>query len=44
MRPRGVPVNTILFPMEGAPMAASAYWKLAMATRGSYLAPASDWP
>ena len=31
--PGGVPVNTLLFPMEGDPMAAPAFWKLAMATR-----------
>jgi hypothetical protein len=42
--PRGLPVNTVLFPMEGDPMAASAFWKLAMSTRGSYLAPSEDWP
>ncbi len=42
--PRGVPVNVILFPMEGDPMAASAYWKLAIATRGSFMSPAKDWP
>jgi hypothetical protein len=40
----GIPVNVILFPMEGDPMAASAFWKLAMATRGSYVSPSSDWP
>ena len=39
-----VPVNVILFPMEGDPMAASAYWKLALGTRGSFLAPSEDWP
>ncbi len=42
--PRGVPVNVILFPMEGDPMAASAYWKLALATEGSFMTPARDWP
>lgn len=42
--PRKVPVNTILFPMEGDPQAASAYWKLAMATRGSFLSPTRGWP
>ena len=31
--PRGVPVNVILFPMEGDPMATPAFWKLAMASR-----------
>ncbi len=42
--PSGVPVNTILFPMEGDPLAASAFWKLAMSTRGSFLSPSRDWP
>jgi hypothetical protein len=43
LRP-GIPVNVILFPMEGDPMAASAYWKLALGTGGSYLSPPEDWP
>lgn len=42
--PRGMPVNVILAPMEGDPMAASAFWQLAIATRGAFLAPAEDWP
>jgi hypothetical protein len=42
--PRGVPVNTILYPMEGDPMASPAFWKVAMATRGSMMTPSSDWP
>jgi hypothetical protein len=42
--PKGVPVNVILAPMEGDPMAASAFWQLAQATRGAFLAPAGDWP
>ena len=40
----GIPINVILFPMEGDPDAASAYWKLAVATRGSFMSPAEDWP
>jgi hypothetical protein len=39
-----IPLNIILFPMEGDPMAPSAFWKLAMATGGAYLCPSSDWP
>jgi len=42
--PRGVPVNVILYPMEGDPMASPAFWKVAMATRGSMMTPSSDWP
>jgi hypothetical protein len=42
--PVGVPVNTILFAMEGDPHAAWAYWEVAIRTGGSMLAPAEDWP
>jgi len=42
--PRGVPVNILLYPMEGDPMAAPAFWKLAIATRGSFMTPSRDWP
>ncbi|MCW9079347.1 MAG: VWA domain-containing protein [Gammaproteobacteria bacterium] len=42
--PAGVPVNTILLPMEGDAYAAAAFWKLAQDTSGSFLTPARDWP
>jgi hypothetical protein len=42
--PAGIPVNVILFPMEGDPLAASEYWRLAVDTRGSFMCPAKDWP
>jgi hypothetical protein len=42
--PRSVPVNTILFPMEGDPMAAVSFWRLAVETSGSFLTPTRDWP
>jgi len=42
--PGRVPVNIILAPMEGDPMAAAEFWQLAMATRGSLLMPSRDWP
>ncbi|NNJ93529.1 MAG: VWA domain-containing protein [Halobacteria archaeon] len=42
--PSGIPVNTVLLPMEGDAYAAAAYWKLALDTRGSFLTPARDWP
>ena len=42
--PVGVPVNTLLFPMEGDPQAAPAYWLLAIRTGGSMMAPSEDWP
>jgi len=38
------PINIILFPMEGDPYAASAFWVLAKDTKGSFFSPASDWP
>jgi hypothetical protein len=39
-----IPMNIILFPMEGDPMAPSAFWKLAMATGGAFVSPSADWP
>jgi hypothetical protein len=42
--PPRVPVNIILYPMEGDPFAASAFWKLAKDTRGSFFSPSQDWP
>jgi len=39
-----IPVNTLLFPLEGDPMAPSLYWRLAVRTGGSFLTPARDWP
>ena len=42
--PRGVPINTILAPMEGDPLAAAYYWQLAQTTRGSFISPSKDWP
>ena len=42
--PRGIPVNIILSPMEGDPMAASAFWQLAHVTDGSLISPSEDWP
>jgi hypothetical protein len=42
--PAGIPVNTILFPMEGDPEAAAMYWQFAMATNGAFIAPSRDWP
>ena len=42
--PTGIPVNVILLPMEGDPLAPSAFWTLARRTNGSFLSPARDWP
>ena len=42
--PRGIPVNIILAPMEGDPLAAASFWQLAVATQGSFMSPSKDWP
>ena len=42
--PRRVPVNILLFPMDGDPDAAILFWQLAANTRGSFLSPSRDWP
>ena len=42
--PPGIPINVILYPMEGDPMAASELWKLAIASRGSFMSLSEDWP
>ncbi len=40
----GVPVNTMLLPLEGDPYAAAAFWRLAIISGGSFVTPARDWP
>ena len=42
--PLNSPINVILFPMEGDPIAAPSYWRLAQITGGSFLSPPEDWP
>ena len=42
--PRRIPVNVILMPMEGDPMAPTAFWALTRKTKGIFLSPARDWP
>jgi hypothetical protein len=42
--PRNVPVNIILEPLEGDPMAASEFWQLAQVSGGSFMTPSVDWP
>lgn len=42
--PTGVPINTLLFPMEGDYDAAVAYWALAYTTNGSFISVSRDWP
>lgn len=40
----GIPVNTMLLPLEGDPYAAAAFWRLAIVSRGAFVTPARDWP
>lgn len=42
--PANVPMNVVLFPMQGDPQAASAYWLLAARSNGVFFSPANDWP
>jgi hypothetical protein len=39
-----IPMNVILYTMEGDPEAAPAFWKLTTKTQGSFFCPAKDWP
>ena len=42
--PSGVPVNIMLYPMEGDARAAVSFWALALKTRGSFVSVSHDWP
>ena len=42
--PPNMPINVIMFPLEGDPLASGAYWDLARQTGGVYMAPPEDWP
>jgi hypothetical protein len=42
--PSGVPLNVLLYPMEGDYQASIAYWLLAYQTGGSYMSISKDWP
>ncbi len=42
--PPGVPLNVILYPMEGDPLAAVLFWRLTAMTKGSFFCPSKDWP
>jgi hypothetical protein len=42
--PFNVPINVILFAMEGDPNAAPLFWTLALRSGGSMMAPSEDWP
>jgi len=42
--PSGIPVNIMLFPMEGDFAAPISFWSLALTTNGSFLTVSRDWP
>jgi hypothetical protein len=42
--PRKVPVNVLLYPMDGDPDAAGYFWQLVLETQGSFMTPSVDWP
>ena len=42
--PDGVPVDSILLPMQGDLQAAHRFWNLARLTNGTVLFPSKDWP
>jgi hypothetical protein len=42
--PAGVPVNILLFPIEGDPLGSVLFWKTAIDSGGSFLTPSRDWP
>lgn len=42
--PRRLPVNVLLFPMDGDPNAAGYFWDLAYSSGGSFITPSQDWP
>jgi hypothetical protein len=42
--PSGIPVNVMLYPMEGDFYAPTSLWSLALQTRGSFISISRDWP
>ena len=42
--PSGIPINIMLYPMEGDARAAVSLWALALKTRGSFMSVSHDWP
>ena len=44
LRPKTIPFNVILFPMEGDPTAGKAFWVVAQRSKGSFFCPSKDWP
>jgi len=42
--PTGIPINVMLYPMEGDPAAVTSFWSLALKSRGSMISVSHDWP
>jgi len=42
--PSGIPINIMLYPMEGDPAAVTSFWSLALKSRGSMISVSHDWP
>jgi hypothetical protein len=42
--PGKIPVNVMLYPMDGDPEAPGYLWRLAIDTQGSFMTPSRDWP
>ena len=42
--PNTIPINVLLYALEGDPRATVAYWALTLDTGGSLMAPSEDWP
>ncbi len=40
----GIPINTILYPLEGDPASPFLFWQLADRTKGALVSPAPSWP
>lgn len=42
--PSGIPINVMLYPMEGDFNAPTSFWSLALRSRGSFMSVSRDWP
>ncbi|MEN7344301.1 MAG: VWA domain-containing protein [Pseudomonadota bacterium] len=42
--PGSIPINVLMYPMEGDVLAPSEYWRLAYRTGGSFMSVSDDWP
>jgi len=42
--PSGIPINIMLYPMEGDARASVSFWALALKSRGSFMTVSHDWP